>query len=183
MTLKPLQNYHIPFTGLKTGKHQFDYQVEKSFFDEFEHSLVKDGSINVSIELDKQETFLILQFHISGSIQIPCDVCLADYPFDVVIKERLIAKFSENEDWTNDTEEVLILNKNDNEIDVSLPIYEYINLAVPYIGRHRDESLCDQDMIAKLKQLSGEPKEQPKEQKQDMDPRWDALKNINTNKN
>lgn len=179
MTLKPLQQYHIPFTGLKTGKHQFAYQIDKHFFDEFEYSLVKDGALDVRLELDKQETFLILQFHILGSIQIACDVCLADYPFAIDFKERLLVKFSDNEDWVNDTDEVLILSKNDHEIDVSLPIYDYINLAVPYISRHDDVSQCDQEMIAKLKELSVEQKEQ----KENVDPRWDALKKININKN
>lgn len=176
--MKLLQQYRIPFTGLKIGKYQFDYQIDKPFFNEFEYSLVKDGSLQVKLELDKQEMFLTLDFHIFGSIQIPCDVCLADYSFNIDLKERLIVKFSDNDDWTNDTDEVLILNKNDHEIDVSLPIYEYINLAVPYIGRHQDVSHCDQDMIAKLKELSGEQKQQT-----DVDPRWDALKKINTNKN
>lgn len=174
-----MQQYQIPFTGLKIGKYQFDYQIDKHFFDEFEYSLVKDGSLQVHLELEKQDTFLILEFQIFGHIQLSCDVCLANYPSKTDIKERLIVKFNDNEDWSNDTEEVLTLSKNDHEIDVSLPIYEYINLAVPYIGRHDDYKLCDQDMIAKLKELSVKQHEK----KEDVDPRWDALKNIQTNKN
>ena len=180
--LKALQHYSIPFTGLKTGKHQFEYVVDKRFFDEFEHSIIKDGQLHVNLALEKQETFLILQFYIRGEIKLSCDVCLADYPNKINIEERLIIKFGGDEDWENDTEEVIILTKNDHEIDVSLPIYEYINLAAPYVSRCDDEgntTSCDQEMIAKLKALSGKQKEQ----KEDVDPRWDALKNIQINKN
>lgn len=178
--LKALQRYSIPFTGLKTGKHQFEYEVDKRFFDEFEHSIIKDGRLHVSLALEKQEIFLILQFHICGEIKLSCDVCLADYPSKIDIEERLIIKFGGDEDWKNDTEEVIILTKNDHEVDVSLPIYEYINLAAPNVSRCDSEgntSSCDQEMIAKLKVLSGKRKEQ----KEDADPRWDALKNIRIN--
>lgn len=181
--LKALQHYSIPFTGLKTGKHQFEYEIDKLFFDEFEHSIIKDGQLHVSLVLEKQEIFLILQFHISGEIKLSCDVCLADYPSKVDIEERLIVKFSGGEDWENDTDEVIVLTKNDHEIDVSLPIYEYVNLAAPYISRCDSEgntSSCDQEMIAKLKALSGE---QQNEQNENVDPRWDALRNIKINKN
>ncbi len=180
--LKPLQQYRIPYTGLKTGKYQFEYEIDSHFFDEFEYSIVKSGQLSVKLELEKQETFLILQFHIFGEIQLSCDVCLANYPSKIDTKQRLIAKFSGDEEWDNETDEVIILTKNDHEIDVSLPIYEYINLAAPYVsrcGEEGDTSSCDQEMIAKLKALSGKQNEQ----KKDVDPRWDALKNIQTNKN
>ncbi len=180
--LKALQHYSIPFTGLKTGKHQFEYEVDKRFFNEFEHSIIKDGRLHVSLVLEKQEIFLVLQFHIRGEIKLSCDVCLADYPSKIDIEERLIVKFGGDEDWENDTEEVIILTKKDHEIDVSLPIYEYINLAAPYVSRCDSEGnspFCDQEMIAKLKALSGKQKEQ----KKDVDPRWDALKKIQINKN
>ena len=31
-----LKEYLIPFVGLKEGKHQFDYQIDDSFFEHFE---------------------------------------------------------------------------------------------------------------------------------------------------
>ncbi len=40
-SLKSLRTYSIPFTGLKLGKHHFDYVITNAFFDEFEYSLVK----------------------------------------------------------------------------------------------------------------------------------------------
>jgi len=33
--MKPLKEFTIPFIGLKEGKHHFDYQIDKAFF---EHS-------------------------------------------------------------------------------------------------------------------------------------------------
>ena len=92
--MKSLQQYSIPFTGLKLGVHQFEFGVDDSFFKEFEYSLVKSGKLKVDLDLEKQETMMILHFHIYGGIKLGCDVCLADYPYQVDFKERQIAKLN-----------------------------------------------------------------------------------------
>ncbi|MEJ7778223.1 MAG: DUF177 domain-containing protein [Daejeonella sp.] len=175
--MKSLQQYSIPYTGLNLGIHQFEFEVGDAFFTEFEYSLVKSAALKVKLDLEKQETMMILNFHISGEMKLGCDVCLADYPYDVEINERQIAKFTGSTDLEEDTEEIIVLAKNENEINVASLIYEYINLAVPYINRCGDEGnteWCDQEMIEKLKQLSGDARAED----ENADPRWEALKNI-----
>jgi uncharacterized protein len=176
--LKSLQEYRIPFKGLKIGKHNFRYEVGDAFFNEFEYSLVKSGKLVVDLEMDKQETMLILLFNISGNIALSCDVCLANYPSAINIEERQIVKFTGDEHLEDDTEEIVMLSRNEFEVDISGLIYEYINLAVPYISRCADEGnteWCDKEMIRKLDELSGDKKE---ENNSTDDPRWEALKNI-----
>ncbi|WP_207429470.1 DUF177 domain-containing protein [Pedobacter sp. SYSU D00535] len=182
--MKSLQEYRIPFTGLKEGKHQFDFDIDQRFFNEFEYSLVKNGTLKVDLELEKQETMLILQFVIKGEILLGCDVCLADFPVGVDKKERQIVKFNDDENLEDDTDEIIVLGRNEHEIDVSSLIYEYINLAVPYINRCEnpgDTQWCDKEMLDKLEKLSvnqteGEAAEN--NENTDADPRWDALKKI-----
>jgi uncharacterized metal-binding protein YceD (DUF177 family) len=104
-------------------------------------------------------------------------VCLADYPYLVDFKERQIVKLSGDENLEDDTEEIVVLKRSETEINVATLIYEFINLAAPYISRCEDEGnteWCDSEMIEKLKQLAPGPKEEIK----DVDPRWEALKNI-----
>ncbi|TKC00413.1 YceD family protein [Pedobacter cryophilus] len=178
--MKSLKQYSIPFTGLKIGQHQFTFEVDDRFFNEFEYSLVKQGLLKVDLLLEKQETMLVLDFHITGHIKLNCDKCLADYPHQLDAKDRLIAKFSNIEDL-QDTEEVMVLSKNDSEIDTSSFIYEIINLSAPYINVCEDPgnlSACDQEMLSKLKEFS---EEQEQEKSDDNDPRWDKLKNISKN--
>lgn len=176
--MKSLQEYRIPFKGLKIGKHNFRFEVGEAFFNEFEYSLVKSGNLVVELELDKQETMLILLFNISGDIHLNCDVCLANFPSAIDVEERQIVKFTGDEHLEDDTEEIVMLSRNESEIDVSALIYEYVNLSVPYISRCDDEGnteWCDKEMISKLDELSGEHKE---ENNSTDDPRWEALKNI-----
>ena len=173
-SLKSLRTYAIPFTGLKLGKHSFDFEVGDAFFDEFEYSLVKKASIACRVELDRQETMLILNFHIKGTIGMECDRCLSPFPQEVEIREQQIAKFSEEP--IDDKEEIITLSKNDHEINIAGLIYEYINVAAPLIAVCNDQGntpWCDNEMLDRLNKLSAgdEPTEQP-------DPRWDVLKKI-----
>ena len=176
--MKSLQEYRIPFKGLKVGKHDFRFEVGETFFKEFEYSLVKSGKLTIDLELDKQETLLILSFTISGEIYLNCDVCLANFPSPLDIEERQIVKFTGDEHLEDDTEEIVMLSRNEFEIDVSSLIYEFINVAVPYISRCDDEGKtewCDKEMIRKLDELSNENKQ---ENNSTDDPRWEALKKI-----
>jgi uncharacterized metal-binding protein YceD (DUF177 family) len=159
---------------LKLGKHQFEYDITDAFFDEFEYSLVKRGDLKCRVELDKQETMLILTFDIKGSIFANCDRCLAQCPQPVIIHEQQIAKFSSED--TQDDEEIIILTKNDHEIDISGLIYEYINVALPLITVCIDEGktpYCDKETLESLSKLAvnTDPDQ--------TDPRWDALKKLN----
>ena len=170
--LKSLKTYSIPFTGLKLGKHIFDYVITNAFFDEFEYSLVKKANLVCRVEMEKQETMLILDFNISGTIDANCDRCLAQYPQPVDIHEQQIAKFSD--EAIDEDDEIIVLTKNDHEVDLAGLIYEYINVALPFITVCNDEGntpYCDKEMLANLSKLSANT-----EQNEQADPRWDALK-------
>jgi uncharacterized protein len=176
--LKPLKQFSIPFTGLKIGKHQFEFEVDNSFFDAFEYSLVKKGNLKALVELDKQETMLLLQFHIDGTIELDCDKCLSFFNAPISISERQIVKFAED-DLESDDLEIIMLNKKESEIDISGMMYEFINVSVPYVkvcAENGDGAQCDKDMIAKLESLLVANKEE--EEKTSDDPRWAALKKL-----
>jgi len=172
--LKSLRDYSIPFTGLKLGKHQFEYVINDAFFDEFEYSLVKKANLICRVEMEKQETMLILDFHIDGTIDTNCDRCLAQYPQPVDINEQQIAKFSD--EAIDEDDEIIVLTKNDHEVNIAGLIYEYINVALPFITVCIDEGntpYCDKEMLDNLSKLSANT-----EQSGQADPRWDALKKI-----
>ena len=110
---------------------------------------------------------LIFNFSIDGLVELPCDRCLAPMELKIGGKERLIVKFGQ--EWEEETEEVIIMPETDSRIDISVFIYEYIMLMLPYKRVHpEDENLCDESMMEKLEQHTFEGP----------DPRWDALKEL-----
>jgi len=174
--VKSLRIYAIPFTGLKLGKHQFEFDVTDSFFDEFDYSLVKKANLKCAVELEKQETLIILNFHITGHIDLTCDRCLAPYPQMMDISEQQIAKFSEEE--IDEDDEIITLGKSDHEINIAPLIYEYINVSVPFVascGNEGNTEYCDKEMLDSLNKLAVKNNEQEDEI---VDPRWEALKKI-----
>jgi uncharacterized protein len=178
LQLNSLKLFSIPFTGLKLGKHQFDFDVDNSFFDAFEYSLVKKGLLKVSIEMDKQETMLLLYIHVKGTIELDCDKCLSNFNAPIDIKERQIVKFAEDELESDDLE-IMMLSKKESAVDVSEIIYEIINVSVPYIKVCEEDgegTQCDKEMIERLEKLSIET--QNNEEQTIEDPRWAALKKL-----
>ena len=173
-----LDTFRIPYIGLKLGQHIFEFEISKTFFDEYEYSIVKDGDLKAVITIDKQETLMLVNFDIKGTMKLSCDLCLNSFPSATHIKERLIVKFSENDEVNEQSEEILVLSKKDYEFDVAPLIYEYINLAVPFnnrCGNPGNTDACDREMIRKLEALSTD---QNKDIESKTDPRWEALNKI-----
>ncbi|MVZ63358.1 YceD family protein [Sphingobacterium humi] len=179
--MKYLKQYRIPFSGLSTGKHSFDFDVDEKFFACYEHSLVKEGDLKVQVDIQKQENMLIATFDIQGTMKLTCDVCLSQFDAPIHIQERALIKFSE-EDWQDDTEEVIMLSKNDYELDIAPLLYEYINVAVPPYTKCSEQGVnisCDPEM---LERIQNEQEDDTSTRDDDqIDPRWEALKNIKNN--
>lgn len=179
--VKYLKQYRIPFSGLAAGQHIFEFDINDKFFDCYAHSLVKKGSLKANVELQKQENMLIVLFDIKGTIQLGCDICLNEFESPLNFSERALVKFTED-DWEDNTEEVLILSKAEFELDIANLLYEYINVRVPYYSKCTEQGInisCDPEMLAKMS--SEEIEDESQDSAEKIDPRWDILKNIKNN--
>jgi uncharacterized metal-binding protein YceD (DUF177 family) len=165
--MKVLEEFVIPFVGLKEGVHDYSFDIDAEFFESFEYSEVEHGEVHVDVSMEKQERMLIFNFSIGGEVQLPCDRCLSTLNMPIEGKERLIVKFGQ--EYEEESEEILIIPETDPTINISNFIYEYIMLLLPYKRVHPEgEDLCDHEVVDKLKQHTGE----------EPDPRWEALKEL-----
>lgn len=179
------KEYLIPFVGLKLGKHQFEYQISNVFFEIFDYNEFQNSDIKVNVVLEKKSTMLELSLKHKGTVNVPCDLTSEDFDLPVKGKMKLIVRFGEM--YNNDNEELLILPHGEFEMDIAQYIYEMIVLSVPLRRVHpgiKDGSL-NTEALTKLKELT--IKEQKKEHKQEqkeenIDPRWDKLKQLLTDK-
>ncbi|MEC4047936.1 DUF177 domain-containing protein [Flavobacterium sp. SUN046] len=180
--MKVTNQFLIPFIGLKLGKHQFDYQISKTFFDRFEYHEFDNCDIKVEVVLDKKSTMLELSFKHKGTVNVPCD--LTSELFDLPIKGKIKVVVQFGEEFNNENEELLILPHGEHQIDIAQYIYEMIALSVPFKRVHpgvKDGTLQN-ETLDKLKALT--VKEQKKEniKEENIDPRWDKLKQLLTDK-
>ena len=180
--MKNTNEYLIPFIGLKPGKHQFEYTIRKKFFDEFGFDEFENCDIKVNVVLEKKSTMLELHFKHQGTVNVPCD--LTGEMFDLPIKGNLKLIVQFGDEFNNDNEELLILPHGDHQIDLSQYIYEMIALSIPLKRIHPGvtDGTLQSDALDKLNELQVNEVEKKEIKEEDIDPRWDKLKKLLTDK-
>lgn len=181
--MKKLNEFLIPFAGLKLGKHQFEYHINQTFFENFDYEEFEDSDIKVNVVLEKKSTMLEIAFKHQGTVRVPCDLTSELFDLPIKGKFKLVVQFGDA--YNDDSEELLILPHGEHQIDLSQYVYEMIVLSVPSKRVHpgvKDGTLKT-DVLDKLNALSvSEIKSADAEQEQETDPRWDKLKQLLTDK-
>jgi uncharacterized metal-binding protein YceD (DUF177 family) len=176
--MKRFGKYVINFGSLSKGIHEFVFEVDDSFFEHFENSVVQKVNADVLVTLEKEDTMLLLDFTIEGTATLPCDRCLDELTIDLEGYNELIVKFGEEAE--EESEDVVVLPVKAHEMDVSQFIYEYITMLIPIRNVHPDDedgnSTCNPSALKELEKYRVHEEEQ-----KPIDPRWEALKNINPN--
>jgi uncharacterized protein len=167
----------IRLNGLPVGNHQYELEVNDTFFESREYAEVTGGKFDVKLELIKQNHLIQLIFTIEGTANVSCDRCTSPYNIEVDAREEMFLKFGDPDE--EHPENVLVLPHGANELDISQPLYEFISLALPYrkVPCEEDETyVCDEETLKKLNEVStDEPEQNPG------DSIWDKLKDINNN--
>jgi uncharacterized metal-binding protein YceD (DUF177 family) len=179
--MKQLGEYLIPFIGLKLGKHQFEYQINNTFFEDFDFDEFENSAVKVNVVLEKKSTFMELTLKHKGTVNVPCD--LTGEFFDLPVKGKINVVVQFGEQFNNDNEELLILPHGEHQLDIKQYIYELIVLSIPLKKTHpgiKDGTLKT-PALDKLKELSLNHQKQKIEQ-EEIDPRWDKLKQLLTDK-
>ncbi len=176
--MKALNHFSIPVQGLKNGMHQFDFQVGKAFFAQFENSQIADGNFDIKLYFDKRPDMYVMTFSFEGHIKTACDRCLVDIKLPVKGDDQLMVKFA---DQPSEDAEIKKKKKGLNELNVAKYVYEFITLAVPilkvYDCENDENPVCDQEMLDHL------DKSQDQEEEKTSNPIWDSLKDFDKNIN
>ena len=125
-----LKRFSIQFQGLKNGIHQFEYQIDSSFFKNFEDSALNKASFVVKLDLEREENMMVLNFKFEGAMVTECDRCLEIIDMPMSGTQRLMAKFSEEEKEEED--DVFYIQPKAPELNVSKYVYELVHLGIPF---------------------------------------------------
>ena len=167
-----LKQYAIPVRSLGIGVHEFNYEIDWSFFGNFEASPVKQGRFEVSFMVDKQHDHLLVAVHVQGLLDTECDRCLAPIALPVRGEFALIVKY-DDERIQEAHEEVVYLSRDLPSWNVAQLIYEFVLLSIPasrtYDCRSTTPPPCDDEALQKLEQQDVSDNDNPV---------WDVLKQI-----
>jgi uncharacterized metal-binding protein YceD (DUF177 family) len=176
-----LKAFILSFAGLKQGKHQFKYEVDNTFFENFGFEEFNSSFILIDAQLDKRNTIMDLLLNATGSINVNCDV--TNEPFDLTIEASmdLVIKFGDA--FNDDNEELLILSHGDYEFNIAQYVYEMLVLSIPQKRVHPgvEDGSLESDVLDKLEELSVSSPEE--NNNKEIDPRWEALKKLKTDNN
>ena len=165
-----LKQFVIQFSGLKTGLHEYKFELVDLFFEQYNIEDVTGGNVHVDFSLLKRETMMELNFKFNGTLITSCDRCLDSMNLPIEGERELLVKFGET--TSDEDDELLVLGYEAYQIDIAPYIYEFITLEFPLRKVH-DETECNQDVIDRL---SPEVNEQQEENESSN--MWDKLKEL-----
>ncbi|MBD5256430.1 MAG: DUF177 domain-containing protein [Bacteroides sp.] len=187
--------YKLPLKTMAPGTHTFEYHLSKTFFNNMESEDVHDADLNVNLTVEYKADVYSLNFEIEGIVTLICDRCLDDLEFPIDTTYHINVKYGE--DYNDDSDDLLVIPESDNYLNVAYMIYDTVALAIPIKHVH-PLGKCNRQMSAMLKkhraggasdedadlqnQLIDEMDAMEDASEQPTDPRWDALKNIATDK-
>jgi uncharacterized protein len=172
-----MKAFSVNIIGLSNKVHPFEYDFGDEFFKAYGSDLVSSGSFHADVALNKHETFIEADFHITGKVNLVCDRSLEPFDFPIDEKHRIVFKFGDHDEEI--TEEIMMIHRDTATLELGQYIYEFISLAVPLKRLHprfQDEADDDDDGAeGKIIYSSGTGSPEPEEE---TDPRWEKLKKL-----
>ncbi|MCQ4036077.1 YceD family protein [Kaistella montana] len=165
------RNYDIVFSGQKNGQHEFQFEIDKAFFQLFDtEQEFTEPKIVADVLMIKHSTFLEFEIKISGTVNLVCDITTENFDHDIENEIKILVKFGT--EYDDSEEDVITIPMTDHAFNVAQLIYEIVMLSIPM--KKISPNVSEEDLLI-LEKFS--PKEEVEEEPS-IDPRWEALKKL-----
>ncbi len=173
--MKTDTRYEIDIFKLRNGQHTYNFDVNDAFFEAFENSPVKKGNGRVEVILEKEERMIQVDMHLSLTIPLECDKTLKPFDYQVEENKEIMYKYGESEEELD--EDLYMITRNTQRIDLTHLIYEYVCMAIPMRKIHPDHlDESEEDELIYRSEGSGDQEDDGDDS---VDPRWSKLKDLN----
>lgn len=167
----------LKFSGLSNGEHEFNWELDYSFFKGRPDEQVHDCRIRVKALLQKGTGALQIVLSIAGTLTVKCVRCLEELDLPINVEKTLLIRRSEQASHEEDDDDALFILPSAHEIDIDSTLYDYLLLQIPYSPVHDESWIADGRCVPVVHEGSGINKEETKID----DNRWAALKNFKLN--
>lgn len=161
-----MRDYDIAFVGLKPGVHNFEFEVDNKFFEEFGEQDFENCHAIVRVTLEKANSLMLLKFDIDGSADVICDRCGNPLKLTLWDEFNVVVKQVDDPEEMNENEEdpdILYISRTESHLHLATLIYEFVLLSIPtqrVCGEdEKGNSLCNKkvlDMLDMMKKRSNE---------------------------
>ena len=181
--------YKVDLKSIQQDVQVYEYLLDNLFFTNIGGEDIQKGKINTRLTISKIGGVFDLSFMFNGIVVIPCDRCLDDMDLPIETTAHLIVKFGK--DYSEESDEIVIIPESEGMINLAWFLYEFIALAIPIKHVHAPGK-CNKQMTSKLKKHMPKSNydDQPfgRDEADDViitdedqdevktDPRWEALR-------
>ena len=148
------QEYIIDYKTLESGTYEFDYHIDKNFFSMFDEPLAQDGNADVHAAMRATSAGLSIRLDISGTLQVECDRCLETFDMPIDASYDLVVKYGDKTTPLDEADDVITIGDDDDFLDLSQHIYEYVVLSLPARRVHPDlpdgQPGCNPEMLSHI---------------------------------
>ena len=185
--------YKIDLENLLDETTTYSYVLDQKFFDAIDHEEVRKGNVKAELTVRRTVDAFEFNFHLIGTIQIPCDRCLDEMNQEIDTTNRLIVKLGE--EYSEDSDELVTIPQDEGAINIAWYLYEFIVLDIPIKHVH-EQGKCNKAMVSKYRQhqavsiSDGDDEDDlldddinvddssDDSSDENTDPRWDELKKL-----
>lgn len=162
-------NYHrefeIAWQGLKTGLHDYKYEVNDRVLAElgYEHPDFENLESVVDLKFEKENSFFLLQFEVTGKVDVSCDRCGDFFPLQLWDEYKLVVKLTDSVEKALEMSEheegdVVFIPRSETVINIFEWVYEFIMLSLPIQKIHPDladgSSGCNKEALKLLEKMN-----------------------------
>lgn len=166
--------YYIDVYNLNNGIHQYNFDIEESFFSLFDNNFIEKGEGKAVITIDKSDHLINATFEIDVNIELTCDRTLEKFQYPVARKQLMLFKYGEEEQELDI--DVMVITRDTQRINLGQHLLDYIGLAIPYKKLHPRFADEDKEQDELIFQTASD--EDVDEDNNAEDPRWEALKKL-----
>ncbi len=160
-----LSDFDIDFIKFKNEKDSISLKIEDAFFGLKENSLYQSGDLTVTLQCEKKDATVSIDYHIVGYINTNCERCLKPIKIDIDATNKVVLKLTGNEELLQEENYLAVNHQVYSTYD---SIYELICLNMPV------RKLCEVSQTKDQCELNYQSPEVEKP----TDDRWDVLKKL-----
>ena len=172
--------YKIDLEKISAEPSAYSYELSQDFFDAINHDEVTKGDVKAELTVKRTNEAFEFDFHLFGTVQIPCDRCLDEMDQEIDTINRLVVRYGE--EYSEETAELIIFPEDKRIISIAWYLYEFIVLNIPIKHVHDEIDKCNKEMIAKYLEYQAvditDDEKVDDSSEEYTDPRWDALKKL-----
>ena len=140
--------FTLPLKSLPKGTHHFEFVPDKKFFEDMESCDIHDASLKCDVEVKYNGDIYDVTFLITGEVTVQCDRCLEEMPWPIDASYHIEVRYGDT--FADDSDELIEIPSNMNELNVAYMIYDTVSLAIPIKHVH-PLGKCNRQMTAMLR--------------------------------